>query len=167
MMLTMTERLKWVLHRMTPDNNPLLWLILNFICFFTSLILIFVELRCEDDSTIMKFAVRSYLVYDLFTTIVWVIETAMELYTAGQVDNDFKIEFTRSNTVVVLHMLFAVLFLWDSIIAVCKWKAHEDIDILLISVFINAIVYFSACLDTYSNYRNRVDYTTVFNEFML
>ena len=95
--------------RLTPDQNPLFWLIVNSICCAYSLQLLLVIFfnaqymnDVDDDGDIvddnnpndssspsrsssngMAFAQQTYLLYDLTTTIVWCTEASLNTFFRG------------------------------------------------------------------------------------
>lgn len=143
-MTSLSSTLKsWV-----PTNSPRAWLVINAICCLWSFLLVLIVLF-TDDSIGKRLAKAQYLVYDLFTTLVWVVETGLT--------SVFDYDVTSVEQWV--EFALAIYFLGDSTVTVIKWKLQKEHTSLMgIAVFIGFVAYLYRCIADVRDLRRRQDF---------
>ena len=94
---------------LAPNNNPLLWVLVNGFCIVASASLLILTLTDQEES-----ASSVYLPYSLVTTIIWCIELGI------------KMKYHAPNWQLFLELAVAFYFTFDSSRTIYMWTVVKD-----------------------------------------
>ena len=94
---------------LSPNNNPLLWVIINAVCALASLTLLIMCIKGYEAG-----AQKVYLEYSVITTISWCIELGI------------KMRYHSPDWLLLLELLVAIYFTVDSTRTIYLWAALKQ-----------------------------------------
>ena len=115
-LIFMLELCSSLLQGWEPEANPLVWLGVNAVCLFGSVVVL--ALALSRDKKGHHVARQSYLAYNLLTSLVWWTEVSLPVISRG---------LTALRGIwAKIELLVALYFLVDSVIVVNAWRLKKD-----------------------------------------
>lgn len=134
---------------MTPDQRPLMWSIINGICFTYSLALFVIVLHYDEGSKVVKLADQNYLFYSFLTTIVWCLESTLNAFVGNAEDS----------LLLYFQFILAVYFVGDSASLLYEWKwKDQELEVVVLDTVVSGVSYFAALISTWGLYQRRKEY---------
>jgi hypothetical protein len=94
---------------LSPNNNPLPWVIINGLCAVCSISLFILTVTGQEAN-----ARSVYVAYNLITTIIWIIELAI------------KIKYHAPNWQLIFEIIIVLYFVVDSMRTIYLWVVLND-----------------------------------------
>lgn len=137
------------LQQITPERRPLMWAIINGICFAYSLILFIIALHYDEGSKVVKLANQNYLFFNFLTTVVWCLESTLNAFAGTE----------NSTLLYYLQFLLATYFVGDSAAVLYQWKwKQQESEVVILDTVVNAFSYLAALMSTWDIYHRRKEY---------